>query len=227
MKAMILAAGRGERMRPLTDSTPKPLLPVGGQPLILWHLQALAAAGVRDVVINQGWLGEQLPAVLGDGSRWGLKIQYSPEGWPALETGGGVRRALTLLGDAPFLLMNGDVFCDYPVELLCSRGLEAGDLAHLVLVANPEHNSKGDFSLSDGRIVEPPTDARWTFSGLSLLHPQLLADAPDAAFGLAPWLRRAAASGSVSGELFRGFWSDVGTPERLASVRAHVEADTR
>jgi MurNAc alpha-1-phosphate uridylyltransferase len=225
MKAMILAAGRGERMRPLTDTTPKPLLLVGDQPLIAWHLQALASAGVREVVINQGWLGEQLPASLGDGSAWGLKIQYSPEGWPALETGGGVRRALALLGAAPFLLMNGDVFCDYPVEQLCRRSLKGGDLAHLVLVVNPEHNPKGDFSLRDGRIIEPTTDERWTFSGISLLHPQLLADAPDQAFGLAPWLRLAAASGKVSGECYSGFWSDVGTPERLAAVRRHVHPE--
>jgi MurNAc alpha-1-phosphate uridylyltransferase len=220
-RAFVLAAGRGERMRPLTDHTPKPLLRVGGQSLIGRHLQRLAAAGVHDVVINLGWLGAQLRAALGDGSDYGVTIAYSDEGWPALETGGGIQRALPLLGDAPFLVVNGDVYTDFALERLVERARTlAEDQAHLVLVSNPEHHPQGDFELRNDRIVEPTqaAAARHTFSGLSVLTPALFIGAQPGAFGLAPLLRRAAAAGRVSGELHAGQWSDVGTPQRLAAL---------
>lgn len=222
-RAFILAAGRGERMRPLTDHTPKPLLPVRGRPLIEHHLQSLAAAGVQDVVINLGWLGGRIREALDDdGRRYGLHIAWSDEGWPALETGGGIHRALPLLGPAPFVLVNGDVFSDYPLADLvrCAQALPADDLAHLVLVPNPAHNLRGDFALVSGRIPEPaaPDAERHTYSGLAVLRPQLFAGCRPGAFGLAPLLRAAAQQGRVSGELHRGLWSDVGTPERLAAL---------
>lgn len=220
-RAFILAAGRGERMRPLTDHTPKPLLAVRGRPLIEHHLDALAAAGVREAVINLGWLGEQIRAQLGDGSRWGLRLAWSDEGWPALETGGGIFRALPLLGAAPFVVVNGDVYTDYPLAALVARAtpLAAGDLAHLVLVPNPAHHPRGDFALQDGRVVEP-APPQYTFSGLSVLHPALFAGCSAGAFGLAPLLRAAAQRGQVSAELHRGLWSDVGTQERLAALQS-------
>ena len=155
MKAFVLAAGRGERMRPLTDQTPKPLLPVAGKPLIEWHLEKLAAAGVREAVINLGWLGAQIPQALGDGERFGLSLRYSDEGWPALETGGGIFRALPLLGSEPFLLVNGDVWTDVDLSALVRRGLRDEELAHLLLVANPLQHPKGDFALrADGRVED-------------------------------------------------------------------------
>ncbi len=217
MKAFILAAGRGERMRPLTDHTPKPMLMVRGRPLIEWHLQKLAAAGVQKVVINLGWLGERLRAALGDGRAQGLQIDYSEEGWPALETGGGLHRALPLLGDAPFLLVNGDVFTDLPFAPLCARGLDAGQLAHLVLVPNPPQHPRGDFALRDGRVVD--AEPRLTYSGIALLHPRLFEGCTAGAFPLAPLLKRAMAAGQVSGQCHQGLWSDVGTPERLAALQ--------
>ncbi|WP_251962686.1 N-acetylmuramate alpha-1-phosphate uridylyltransferase MurU [Pseudomonas sp. Marseille-Q5299] len=215
MKAMILAAGKGERMRPLTLHTPKPLLPVAGQPLIEYHLRALAAAGFTDVVINHAWLGQQIEDHLGDGSRFGLSIRYSPEGEP-LETGGGIFQALPLLGDAPFLLVNGDVWTDYPFARL--RAPLQG-LAHLVLVDNPGHHGRGDFRLQGGQVVdgdEPP--GTLTFSGLSVLHPALFAGCQAGAFKLAPLLRQAMSAGKVTGEHYRGAWVDVGTQERLAEA---------
>lgn len=218
MKAFILAAGRGERLRPLTDHTPKPLLLVRGQPLIEWHLHKLAAAGVREVVINLGWLGEKIESHLGDGARFGLKLAYSPEGWPALETGGGLHRALPLLGADPFLLVNGDVFTDLPFAPLLEAGLQAGDLAHLVLVDNPPQHPQGDFALLDGRVRDAAP--RLTYSGIALLHPQLFAGCAAGAFPLAPLLKRAMAADQVSGQHHAGLWSDIGTPERLAAVQS-------
>ena len=218
MKAFILAAGRGERLRPLTDHTLKPLLPVRGQPLIEWHLHKLAAAGVREVVINLGWLGEKIEAHLGDGARFGLKLAYSPEGWPALETGGGLHRALPLLGAEPFLLVNGDVFTDLPFAPLLAAGLQAGDLAHLVLVDNPPQHPQGDFALLDGRVQDAAP--RLTYSGIALLHPQLFAGCTAGAFPLAPLLKRAMAADQVSGQHHAGLWSDIGTPERLAAAQS-------
>ncbi|MCK8516550.1 nucleotidyltransferase family protein [Methylonatrum kenyense] len=213
MRAMILAAGRGKRMRPLTDRVPKPLLPVAGKPLIVWHLERLARAGLHDVVINHAWLGEQIPAALGDGSRWGLRIRYSDEGAAGLETGGGIHRALPMLGGAPFLVLNGDIWTDIDFAGL---QLSAGDLAHLVLVENPGHNPVGDFPLDDGRVAG--SGPRYTFSGVGVYDPALFAACAPGAFALAPLLRAAAAEGRVGGELHRGRWCDVGTPERLQQL---------
>ncbi|MBF8729321.1 nucleotidyltransferase family protein [Pseudomonas guariconensis] len=215
MKAMILAAGKGERMRPLTLHTPKPLVPVAGQPLIEYHLQALAKAGVTEVVINHAWLGQQIEDHLGDGARFGLSIRYSPEGEP-LETGGGIFKALPLLGDAPFLLVNGDIWTDYDFARL--RAPLKG-LAHLVLVDNPGHHGRGDFRLDGQRVVDGDEAAgTLTFSGISVLDPALFEGCEPGAFKLAPLLRHAMAEGRVSGEHFQGHWVDVGTLERLAEV---------
>ena len=220
MKAMILAAGKGERMRPLTLHTPKPLLPVAGKPLIEYHLERLAQAGFREVVINHAWLGEQIEQYIGDGSRWGLQVQFSAESEP-LETGGGIRQAQALLGDGPFVLINGDIWTDYPLEQLAGRVL-AG-LAHVVLIDNPEHNAVGDFVLRDGHAWDEQNSAKLTFSGISVIDPKLLAEAPlNGAFPLAPWLRRAMQSGAVTAEHYRGAWVDVGTPGRLAQAEACV-----
>ncbi len=214
MKAMILAAGRGERMRPLTDSIPKPLLQVGGHALVEHHLSALKNAGVTDIVINVAWLRDQIIESLGDGSRFGVSIAYSDEGDSALETGGGIAKALPLLGREPFWVVNGDVYADYSFDL---AGLDRNTLAHLVLVPNPEHNPGGDFALLDGK-VRNTGQSLFTYSGIALMRPELLADAPGGAFPLAPWLRRAADNDALTGELLSGVWSDVGTPERLASL---------
>ena len=216
MKAMILAAGKGERLRPLTLHTPKPLLPVAGQPLIEYHLQALAAAGFDELVINHAWLGEQIVARLGDGSAWGLQIRYSAEEQP-LETGGGILRALPLLGDEPFLLVNGDVFSDFPFARL--RRPLAG-LAHLVLVDNPAHHPAGDFILNEGLARSEGPGQRLTYSGIGVLHPRLFDGCQAGAFKLAPLLRAAMREGLVSAEYYAGRWIDVGSPERLAEVEA-------
>jgi MurNAc alpha-1-phosphate uridylyltransferase len=219
MKAMILAAGRGERMRPLTDKMPKPLLPVGGKPLIQHHIEALEAAGFRDLVINHAHLGRQIESAIGDGSRWGVHISYSPEE-KALETGGGILNALPLLGDAPFLVVNGDVWCDYDFR---SPTLAHGRLAHLVLVDNPQHNSAGDFALRDGQVTNRGAP-RFTFSGIGVYHPRLFAGCTPGAFSLAPLLRAACDRDRVGGELFHGFWMDVGTPQRLQALDRMLNA---
>lgn len=220
MKAMILAAGRGERMRPLTDSTPKPLLDIGGRPMIAWHLQALAKAGIVDIVINHAHLGHQIEQTLGDGVQFGVSIRYSREEEP-LNTGGGIFKALPLIGDEPFLVLNGDVWTDYPFAQLPNR--PAG-LAHLVLVPNPEHNPKGDFALDVKSRVTNNTDMRSTFSGIGVYQPALFNGLQSDAFPLGPLLRTAAEQQQVTGELYSGEWHDVGTPERLASVRQHVKS---
>ncbi|MGF6396048.1 N-acetylmuramate alpha-1-phosphate uridylyltransferase MurU [Pseudomonas plecoglossicida] len=215
MKAMILAAGKGERMRPLTLHTPKPLVPVAGKPLIEYHLGALAAAGITEVVINHAWLGQQIEDHLGDGSRFGLSIRYSPEGEP-LETGGGIFKALPLLGEGPFLLVNGDVWTDYDFTRL--RAPLQG-LAHLVLVDNPGHHGRGDFRLQGDQVVDgDDAPGTLTFSGLSVLHPALFEGCRPGAFKLAPLLRQAMLAGQVSGEHHHGNWVDVGTLERLAEA---------
>jgi len=239
---MILAAGRGERMRPLTLSRPKPLLEVGGRALIEHHLHALAAAGFDEVVVNISWLGEQIPATLGDGSRYGLRIAYSEESPEPLETGGGIFRALPLLcpmGVEPFLVLNGDVWMEYRYARLRDRfasGLPGKDQAHLVLVPNPEHNPQGDFAVAADRMVQavPGMAAdtavaariaalpRHTFSGLGVYHPSLFNACEDGIFKLAPLLRVAAANGRVSVELFEGDWLDIGTPQRLAALNARL-----
>lgn len=210
MKAMILAAGRGERMRPLTDHTPKPLLQVAGRPLIEHTLLALTRAGFNDIVINTAWLGEQIEARLGDGSRFGIRLGYSRES-TLLETGGGIHQALSLLGAEPFLVVNGDVASDYPFGQLPTS---PEGLAHLVLVDNPSHHPDGDFGLNAGR-VENTGCPRLTFSGIGVYRPQLFADCQPGRFPLAPLLRQAIDHAQVSGEHYPGFWLDVGTVERL------------
>lgn len=212
---MILAAGKGERMRPLTLHTPKPLLLAGGKPLIVHHIEKLAQAGFSQLVINHAWLGEQIEQKLGDGVQFGVQIQYSAEPEP-LETGGGIFRALPLLGDEPFILVNGDVWTDYDFALL-PRSLSG--LAHLVLVDNPEHHPQGDFALQQNQ-VSLAEGQRLTFAGISVLSPQLFKDCQSGAFPLAPLLRQAMQAGAVSGEHYSGRWLDVGTPERLQQADA-------
>ncbi len=215
MKAMILAAGKGERLRPLTLHTPKPLVPVAGVPLIEYHLRALAAAGITEVVINHAWLGQQIEDHLGDGARFGVHIRYSAENEP-LETGGGIFRALPLLGREPFVLVNGDIWTDYCFTALPSR---LAGLAHLVLVDNPAHHPEGDFVLQDGQVLGSSAGLpSLTYSGLAVLSPQLFAGCAEGAFKLAPLLRQAMDAGQVSGEYYLGHWVDVGTHERLAEV---------
>jgi MurNAc alpha-1-phosphate uridylyltransferase len=222
---MILAAGRGERMRPLTLARPKPLLEAGGAPLIVHHLRALAGAGFEDVVVNLSWLGVQIREALGDGSRHGLRIHYSEEGPEPLETGGGIFRALPLIGDAPFLVLNGDTWSDIPYGDLRER-LAARDLAHLVLVPNPVHNPNGDFVLERGRIVETPGE-HLTFSGVGIYRAELFEGCRDGVFKLAPLLRAAARDGRVSGEAHTGAWLDIGTPERLAELDMRLRQGSR
>ena len=219
MKAMILAAGRGERMRPLTDHTPKPLLPAGGRPLIEHLIVALVDAGITELVINHAHLGEQVEATLGDGSRWGVSIRYSPEG-KALETAGGIHRALPLLGDDPFLVVNGDIATDFRFATLLDRPI---DLAHLVLVPNPEHHPRGDFGLQDGKAMDGG-NIRYTFGGIGVYRPELFQDCVPGRFPLAPLLRSAMALGSVSGELHRGMWMDIGTMERLQAFDDYLSS---
>jgi len=215
MKAMILAAGRGERLRPLTDHTPKPLLEVRDKPLIVYHLEALRKAGFNEIVINLNWLGEQIRARLGKGSEFGVSIEYSEEA-AALETAGGILQALPLLGER-FVVVNGDVFTDYGFATLKTAGKSAEQLAHLVLVDNPEHNNSGDFSL-EGKIVGNDGSPRHTFSGIARYHRSFFDGLAPGKQALAPLLRGAAAGGQVSGELFRGDWVDIGTAERLQQL---------
>ncbi|MBI1905454.1 MAG: nucleotidyltransferase family protein [Rhodocyclales bacterium] len=222
---MILAAGRGERMRPLTDTCPKPLLEAGGKPLIVWHIERLRAAGYTDIVINHAHLGDLIEQALGDGSRYGARIRYSHE-QEALETAGGIRAALPLLGDAPFLVVNGDIHCDADLAAFrqATRVDADGDLAHLLLVPNPEHHPDGDFVLEQGRIIDSASDApKLTFSGIGVYHPALFAGlASGEKARLAPLLRAAIADQRVSGALHDGYWLDVGTPQRLAELDRHL-----
>jgi MurNAc alpha-1-phosphate uridylyltransferase len=219
MRAMILAAGRGERLRPLTDTLPKPLVEVGGKTLIEHHIEALAGAGFREVVINQGHLGDQLPAALGDGAHWGVRIHWSDEQPEALETGGGIFKALPLLGKGPFLVLNGDVWTDYPLAGL--RAVKC-DWAHLVLVPNPPHNAGGDFALVGARVLQEGP-ARHTFSGIGVYHPRLFDGCSPGKFSVVPLLRTAMRDHLVTGELYRGAWSDVGTAERLEDLRRSLQ----
>ena len=217
MKAMILAAGRGERMRPLTDHTPKPLLKVAGRALIEYHLERLHAAGITELVINHAYLGHQIEVFLGDGSRYGLQIHYSPEE-QCLETGGGIHHALPLLGEAPFIVVNGDVWTDFPFERLIPCFSEhSASLAHLVLVDNPEHNPSGDFALS-GRCVHAEGALKYTFSGIACYRPAFFSACTPGVFPLAPMLRAAMSHSQVTGEYYSGDWTDVGTPERLQAL---------
>jgi len=227
MNALIFAAGLGQRMRPLTDTTPKPLLHAGGKPLIVRHLEALAALGVADIIINTSWLGAQFPAQLGDGQRWGVRIVYSHEGDVPLETGGGMLNALPLLGDAPFIALNGDIWTDFDFARLPR---EPDGLAHLLLVNNPAHHRAGDFHLDDNGRLSADGAPKLTFSGIGVYRSELLANwrsvigaHPGAAalpprFPLAPLLRAAMQRGQVTGEHHPGQWTDVGTPERLAQL---------
>jgi MurNAc alpha-1-phosphate uridylyltransferase len=233
MKALVFAAGRGERMRPLTEATPKPLLFAGGKRLIAWHLERLAALGIRDVVVNTSWLASQFPELVGDGAQWGLRIRYAYEGDEPLETGGGMLNALPLLGeDEPFLLVNGDVWTDYDFAALPR---EPAGLAHLVMVDRPAHATHGDFALDAQGLVRDDGPQRLTYSGIGVYRPQLLqgwrdvvGDAEAAGgkpkFRLAPILRAHMAEGGIGGEHYRGRWTDVGTPERLAQLDAELGA---
>ncbi|UCV27968.1 N-acetylmuramate alpha-1-phosphate uridylyltransferase MurU [Ferribacterium limneticum] len=233
MKAMILAAGRGERMRPLTDHTPKPLLMAGGKPLIAWHLERLAAAGFREIVINHAHLGSQIEKALGDGSKWGLNIAYSPEPPGALETAGGIATALPLLGDDPFLVVNGDVYCDWDFNR--ARQLQTRN-AHLIMVANPAHHTGGDFSLlpspaSGGgaggegtlHVVYASGEQTLTYAGIGVFSPAFFANVkPGNVMKLRPLLDDAIRLGTLTGEHFTGRWVDVGTPQRLAELDASL-----
>lgn len=225
---MILAAGRGERMRPLTDSCPKPLLEVAGKPLIVWHIERLVAAGFRDLVINHAHLGHLLEGRLGDGRLFGAQIAWSAEPPGALETAGGIANALPLLGDAPFAVVNGDIWCDFDAQRLArtAAALEANALAHLLLVHNPTHNPAGDFCLAADRVV-PEGETRYTFSGIGIYRPALFAGIVrgDRA-KLAPLLRDAITHGRVRGELHAGRWVDVGTPGRLAELDRELRRST-
>ncbi len=216
MRALIFAAGKGERMRPLTDHTPKPLLELHGESLIGWHLRALRAAGIREVVINTGWLGEQLPARLGHGENYGVNIAWSHEGPEPLETGGGMRQALALLGDECFLATNADIYTEFDYTPLVSLRPE---LAHLILIDNPPHHPRGDFVLRDGSC-HACGDGKLTFSGIGVYHPQLIAAHPRGRYGLAPILREAMDFHRISGSHYRGAWTDVGTPQRLADLQS-------
>jgi MurNAc alpha-1-phosphate uridylyltransferase len=235
MKALILAAGLGERMRPLTNTTPKPLLEAGGKPLIAWHLEKLAAIGVREVVVNTSWLAPRFPELLGDGARWGLRLHFVYEGPTPLETGGGMLNALPLLGDAPFLAVNGDVWTDFDFARLPKQ---PRGIAHLVLVDNPPQHPAGDFALHDDGRVDDAERGRLTFSGIGLYRPSLfdgwrdiIGDAPGAdetppRFRTPPLLRAAMARGEVDGTHHAGRWTDVGTPQRLADLDASLRATT-
>jgi MurNAc alpha-1-phosphate uridylyltransferase len=235
MKALIFAAGKGERMRPLTEHTPKPLLAVGGKPLIVWHLQNLAAAGIHDIIINTAWLASRLHDALGDGSEWGVRITWSHEGSEPLETGGGLLHALPLLGDAAFLVVNGDVYCDVDFSALPHA---PQSLAHLLMVDPPAHSAHGDFALDDG-LLHSSGEPLLTYSGIGVYRPQLFAnwqrdvvgstgaDTTPPTFRLASLLRAAMARDQVSGVHFTGRWADIGTPERLAALDAELRGGRR
>lgn len=240
MKALILAAGLGERMRPLTNTTPKPLLHAGGKPLIVWHLEKLAALGMREVVINTSWLAGRFAQVLGDGAQWGLRLRYSYEGETPLETGGGIWHALRQFGDESasgdaFLAINGDIWSDYDFAHL-PRATDAD--AHLVLVDNPPQHPHGDFVLRDDGHIDPDGDGKLTFAGIGIYRSSLFdgwrgiignaagVEESPPRFKLAPLLRAAMARGRVTGEHHSGRWTDVGTPERLAQLDSELRSDS-
>lgn len=221
MRAMILAAGRGERMRPLTDTRPKPLLEVGGKPLIQYHLEALAQAGISEVVINLAWQGEHIRRAMGDGQRFGVQIRYSEEPEGPLETGGGILAALPMLGPAPFLVISGDIWSEFALASCIDR-LAGDDMAHFVVVPNPGFHEKGDFGLESRRLVDRAP--RYTYANIGVLRPEFFAGRQAGRFALAPlmfeWIRQ----GRVSGELFRGRWHNLGTPVQLAQLDAQLRA---
>lgn len=214
MKAMILAAGLGTRMRPLTDRTPKPLLCVAGMPLIEHHVRNCVRVGITEIVINHAYLGEQIENYLGDGSHFGCSIEYSREGEP-LDTGGGIFRALPLLGEQPFIAMNADVWTDYPLENFLNIDPAC---AHLVMTDNPQQHPHGDFYLRDDLLSETGIGSKLTWTGLRVINPALFADCSDGAFSIVPLLKRAMAMGLVTGEYYGGRWFDIGTPERLCEI---------
>lgn len=223
MRAMILAAGRGERMRPLTDSRPKPLLEVGGKPLIQYHLEALARAGIKHIVINLAWQGELIRGALGGGERYGVQISYSDEPEGALETGGGILAALPLLGPGPFLVISGDIWSEFPLDSCIGR-LAHADVAHFVLVPNPDFHAQGDFGIKSGRLLDRAP--RYTYGNIGVLRPDFFAGRQPGRFALAPlmfeWIRH----GRVSGELYRGRWHNLGTPAQLADLDVQLRAQT-
>lgn len=212
MRAMILAAGRGERLRPLTDTVPKSLVEVRGEALLERHLRNVAAAGIREVVINLGWLGEKISECIGDGAQFGLQIAYSDEGDNVLETGGGIHKALPLLGEDPFVVINADVYTDMPIPDVV---LEDSVDAHLVLVPSPDYRDQGDFGLHDGLATN---SLDYTFSGVSIYRPSFFDGCEAGRFSVVPMLRAAADDGRLSGSLYEGLWADIGTPERLAAL---------
>jgi len=214
MKAMILAAGRGERLRPLTDTTPKPLIKVAGKSLIEYHLNNLAKAGINEIVINTAWLAEKIHQQLGDGSKYNTTIQYSDEG-KALETAGGIIKALPLLGNEPFLVVNGDIWCDYDFSNLPE--LEMQKQAHLILVNNPEHNPQGDFALQDG-LIKNTADSMYTFSGIGIYQKEFFAENNQNVAPLGPIIRNKCIENLVSGEIYYGLWTDVGSVDRLQEL---------
>ncbi len=221
MRAMILAAGRGERMRPLTDTRPKPLLEVGGKSLIQYHIEALARAGIKDIVINLAWQGELIRRALGNGASFGVQIRYSDEPEGALETGGGIFAALPLLGTGPFLVISGDIWSEFPLASCVDR-LASGDVAHFVLVPNPDFHAQGDFGLEDGRLLDRAP--RFTYANIGVLRAEFFAGRQPGRFAVAPlmfeWIRQ----GRVSGELYRGRWHNLGTPAQLAQLDAQLRA---
>ncbi|HFS82520.1 MAG TPA: nucleotidyltransferase family protein [Epsilonproteobacteria bacterium] len=220
MRAMILAAGLGTRMRPLTEQTPKPLLEVGGLPLIVWHIEKLAYYGFREIIINIAHLGYQIPQALGDGSEWGVKLSYSDEQEEgALESAGGIIKALPLLGEETFLVVNGDIWCGYDFD--DRHMLAEGMLAHLIMVSNPEYHPEGDFALR-GDLLKEEGKQKYTFSGIGYYSPKLFEGLPYGRRALAPLLKEAMKEGKVTGELFGGEWWDIGTPERLEAINIHL-----
>lgn len=222
MRAMILAAGRGERMRPLTDATPKPLLPVAGKPLIEYHIENLVAAGIGEIIINLAWKGAMIREALGDGARFGVRILYSDEGERALETGGGIFKALAMLGASPFAVISADLWTDYDLRD-CAARLAASDVAHFVLVPNPDFHERGDFGLHESRVIEGG-DVRYTYANIGVFRPEFFGSCEPGRFPLAPlmyeWIRR----GRVSGELYEGRWHNIGTPTQLQQLNALLQS---
>jgi len=220
MRAMILAAGRGERMRPLTDKTPKPLLSVAGKPLIQYTIENLIAAGYVEIVINLAHLGQQIKNYFGNGQTLGANIEYSFEGETGLETAGGIIKALPLLGNSPFLVINGDIASDFPLASLQEKSI---DLAHLILINNPKHHSQGDFCLAKNGLLSEHGPNKLTYSGIGLYHPQLFSHSFHGKLKLGPLLRQAMPNNRISGEKFNGFWMDVGTPQRLQELNTYYQ----
>jgi MurNAc alpha-1-phosphate uridylyltransferase len=219
VRAMILAAGRGERMRPLTDKAPKPMMEINNKPLIQYHVENLVQAGILDIVINHAVFGDQIETYLGDGKDFGARIVYSAEGDQPLETAGGIVKALSLLGEAPFLTVNADIWTDFPFQQLLNLSVDQlSNLAHIILVDNPAHNPEGDFSLSDDRVLNEG-DPMLTFSGISVFTPEFFKGCASGRKPLAPMIRQAASHGQVSGGYYQGQWRDIGSPERLQELR--------